>query len=50
MACELNRATALLSRADSTEKPGVDGEAAIPPLKKSVEIAVFGRVRGPADR
>jgi len=32
------------------EKLAVDGEAAFPPLKKSVEFAVFGRVRGPADR
>ena len=33
--------------ADSAEKPGVDGGAAVPPLKKHVEFSVFGRVSGP---
>jgi len=35
---------------DSAEKPGVDGEAAVAPLEKHVELSVFGRVSGPADR
>jgi len=47
---------ALESKGDSrdsrfAEKPGGDGEAAaVPPLKKQVELSVFGRVSGPADR
>jgi len=37
------------SSVDFAEKPGVDGGAAVPPLRIMWNLPVFGRVRGPAD-
>ena len=50
LASQIIKIAGQLPIADSAEKLGVDGGAAVPPLKKHVEFLVFGRVSGLADR